>query len=801
MKYTLAEQIRRRNQLRARQDATAQKRKPSLPAVIYTAFGIRKADELRERIEKAEAHREQGRQAARRSSKNTQNQKSPETDSSRQASQPKMPSYDPLASIRPPRPKPAPAPTSDIRQAELPNPQPLPDLQHFYQEPDWPGGRPLTQGQKLHVDHLLSLEDDTLVRDMLIGIRRDGMPSKKYLNDYLAQFAQWGWDEISDERTMERLDIIRQSDWDKLLDQADAPPIEAAAQDLANDRIESVQVIDASTGQVLLNRMGVRGAAGEQYVGLQQEDIQKFQGRDLIFVHNHPNGTAASEADLQTAFLAGAELLLVVTPQGYEYVYIRGESSMVRVREGDASYEVEPATAAEHDELAGRSQQQAVEDRRNPPELIMRQENIADLNEEEKLMRLQVAYNSDSPETPMIATQFLNDETPEVQAWAKLAILEYEYGIVLSTKRIYGDNTIKGWSYQAIASVFEGVQDTIDAMWTIRDRLNSYAVPQDRASFFRAVVGPLDIRLAPEGPEYYAETFGHDSDGFRDNSYNVIKFFKPGWENRGDWFKFNLVHEIGHVISNRVAGYPLKKISILNGQFELDPSFRQQGWGAASGTNWIEERNRLRESATPVVTRQFNHEETDPTYLVNEEWADMFLFWVYDDRAGQTTFSHPNTGQVIVAGDRFDTYGEARRFFMEKNLPQVINARYRIQLSPEELVQLAGWGDDSTVLPRVNARADNFDDAEMRSNLEGVINLEATDINENPTIVAGKLRPGEATVILGRSRSYPYMVLNISGEGEIGWTHIGLLDLDGMDIGTLLLLSDNAIAELQGLEN
>ena len=69
MKYTLAEQIRRRNQLRARQDAAVQKRKPSLPAVIYTAFGIRKADELRERIEKAEAHREQVRQAARRSSR------------------------------------------------------------------------------------------------------------------------------------------------------------------------------------------------------------------------------------------------------------------------------------------------------------------------------------------------------------------------------------------------------------------------------------------------------------------------------------------------------------------------------------------------------------------------------------------------------------------------------------------------------------------------------------------------------------------------------------------------------------
>ena len=45
------------------------------------------------------------------------------------------------------------------------------------------------------------------------------------------------------------------------------------------------------------------------------------------------------------------------------------------------------------------------------------------------------------------------------------------------------------------------------------------------------------------------------------------------------------------------------------------------------------------------------------------------------------------------------------------------------------------------------------------------------------------------------------MVLNISEEGEIGWTHIGLLDLSGVDLATLLALSDNAIAELQGLED
>ena len=317
-----------KNQERAKQDAAAQKRTPSIPAVIYTAFDRRKADELRERIEKV---KDRG------------------------------------------KPSPSDFP-QDISQDELLDSQSLPDLQSFHAEPDWPVSRPLTEGQKHHVNYLLSIEDDTLARGMLIGIRRDGMPSPKYLNDYLARFAEWDWDETSDERTLELLDTIRQSNWDARLEQADSAPVENAAQDLANDMIESLQIIDAVTGQVLLNRVGVLGADGGQSVGLQAEEIQTFQGRELIFVHNHPNGTAASDADLRTAFLAGAELLLVVTPRGYEYAYIRGENDMALVREGDASYDVGPGTAEEYVELTGRSWRQATADSLNPPEYLMLQD-------------------------------------------------------------------------------------------------------------------------------------------------------------------------------------------------------------------------------------------------------------------------------------------------------------------------------------------------------------------------------------------------------------------------------------------
>ena len=139
MKYTLAEQIRRRNQERARQDAAAQKRTRSIPAVIYTSFDIRKADELRERIKKAEEYRKRVRAAE----KPKQNQKSQETDSSRQATQTKTPSYDPLSSIRAPRTKPAPRPAApDHSKPKKKKPAQVtdahePSLSGFPQDIEW----------------------------------------------------------------------------------------------------------------------------------------------------------------------------------------------------------------------------------------------------------------------------------------------------------------------------------------------------------------------------------------------------------------------------------------------------------------------------------------------------------------------------------------------------------------------------------------------------------------------------------------------------------------------------------------
>ena len=118
-------------------------------------------------------------------------------------------------------------------------------------------------------------------------------------------------------------------------------------------------------------------------MGLQDTEVEALQGLDLIFVHNHPNGTDASDEDLDSAFRAGAELLIVITPQGQEFVYIRGRYGMVEVRDEEASYEVGPENPEETEELRSRSEEQAAAYLADAPEYVFLQDDpeaIAKLN-------------------------------------------------------------------------------------------------------------------------------------------------------------------------------------------------------------------------------------------------------------------------------------------------------------------------------------------------------------------------------------------------------------------------------------
>ena len=212
----------------------------------------------------------------------------------------------------------------------------------------------LTEAEEQQIDYLLSVEEDPLAREMLIKIKNEGIPEDIAFADYMKQFAQWGWDDLSDEHAKAIMEIVMQ--------------------DRANDQIESLVVFDEETGFVILDRIGIEVTEDFQYVGLQIEEIEMMRGRDVIFVHNHPKGVRASDEDLATAWIAGAKSVIIVTPEGFEYVYSRGNNGMVFEGKNELEFEVAPATVEEYNELRALSRQQAWTLLSNRPEYLMYQD-------------------------------------------------------------------------------------------------------------------------------------------------------------------------------------------------------------------------------------------------------------------------------------------------------------------------------------------------------------------------------------------------------------------------------------------
>ncbi len=230
----------------------------------------------------------------------------------------------------------------------------------------------------MHVDNLLSIETDNLAREVLITLKREGLPPNDQWREFLEQYALTGWYAASDAIAWATLAKIANSEWDKTVAYADEDHVETVAQDLGDNAIEGVVVIDAKTGDTLFDRTGVVRADGSQYVGMQDTEAdallaEALSGRDLIFVHNHTEEIGASDEDLESAFRAGAKLLIVITQQGQDYVYIRGRYGMVEVRDDKASYKVGPVNPDETEELHDKSEEQAAAFLVDSPELIFLQ--------------------------------------------------------------------------------------------------------------------------------------------------------------------------------------------------------------------------------------------------------------------------------------------------------------------------------------------------------------------------------------------------------------------------------------------
>ncbi len=284
---------------------------------------------------------------------------------------------DPLSSIQPPTSKRTEQSQSppgvsqsertvliETRNAPLPeqsaNDEPLPDIaQDRFPadagEPPWQPGLvdyrlgdrwsrqdPIRDLSAADLAYYLPAQQDDLVRGVATAVQNEGF-ILHFLDEpikYLKYFAEYGWDEDSDQAAeefiqwyVERFRPELERERDKMWDWVNFNEAQEAIQDLRNDENESVVVIDLDTKEILFRRQG-----GRDSTTLQEFHQKLTEERNIAMIHNHPNNTGASPSDLQGADWLEAEFLIVVNPDGRLHRY---------ARLGDAMIELEPLHSPE----------------------------------------------------------------------------------------------------------------------------------------------------------------------------------------------------------------------------------------------------------------------------------------------------------------------------------------------------------------------------------------------------------------------------------------------------------------------
>jgi len=210
------------------------------------------------------------------------------------------------------------------------------------------------------VDDLQDLRpdySDDLNQAVDSALTSEWLPSYIDPPGYVRNFAESGlddeWDERAEELVRKHVERVRRE----------------TMTDLADDRWESVVAIDTKTGEQVFRRYGSRS-----YTFLQEENRKMVEGREIALIHNHPNDTAASQADLDGAFWLGAKSLTIVTPSGFRYVYIRGAQGMeLAAVINDPNYVTTPSRREDVESRAA-YEAQLLAEAGNPAEIIMRQD-------------------------------------------------------------------------------------------------------------------------------------------------------------------------------------------------------------------------------------------------------------------------------------------------------------------------------------------------------------------------------------------------------------------------------------------
>lgn len=342
----------------------AKRRNPTVPLVVYTAFGVREAEQLRKRLENTPRPVDMGPQSQYNPSdpdSSTQAPSSIPASENRQYSRRNRDISNALAGSDKPKDIAANPSQASIEPSISGFPRDIewePDISSQDLEPSWSSEFKLHQLRLEYNDELVREVATSLLHERLIDFYLDNPKA------YLKNFPQYSWDEESAQLAEEFLLKYLEDYQPSLLHEIMQNRIE----DLTNNEREIVIAIDLKTGETVFIRYG-----DEDSVTLQKELRKLVEEREIMLLHNHPNNSPASLADLDAADWLDTEYMIVVNQDGTQHHYERVGGEMMPLAPVH-----NPAYVAEADPVETLAADlafwiQTLSEIGNPPEMVMRQ--------------------------------------------------------------------------------------------------------------------------------------------------------------------------------------------------------------------------------------------------------------------------------------------------------------------------------------------------------------------------------------------------------------------------------------------
>jgi len=324
--------------------------------------------------------------------------------------------------------------------------------------------------------------------------------------------------------------------------------------------------------------------------------------------------------------------------------------------------------------------------------------------------------------------------------------LRSDYGVILSDNDNPSDNF--KWTLPAIYNVFLGTEATAQAFYDYHygsGLVAPYALAQGQTvtkeEMFRAIMGPIELKLFnkevnievvdPITNEKKKKEIGAST------TYPSIEVYQ-GADHETNKFEFNLVHEYGHFINARAL---------------------QTGETLLSDGGFSRSRDGMPHPPNTDLTNQVFQQNLDTT--VKEEWADMFLYWVYD------AFSA-------------DEAGIARKEAMSNWMKTVASLNYGPAIGGELVFENLRRLNIITTL--VNVDTNSRQGVNVRYGIStSTTALELISVEQNPDSLNYGNSPRNINVI-GISESQPGRALVLTGAGNVGWIDTRFIRIDGVEV-------------------